>query len=77
MTDPQRYIAIYLAPLQSHPRVHRQAAAPPALDPRHYYPGADATDTPELTLPQLYAAGVEFGHAEARAELKRPKSHGD
>ena len=71
MTDPQRYIAIYLAPLQSHPRVRRQAAAPPALDPRHYYPGADATETSELTLPQLYAAGVEFGHAEARAELKR------
>jgi len=71
VTDPQRYIAIYLAPLQSHPRVRRQAAAPPALDPRHYYPGADATETSELTLPQLYAAGVEFGHAEARAELKR------
>ena len=71
MTDPQRYIAIYLAPLQAHPRVRRQAAAPPALDPRHYYLGADAPEKPQLTLPQLYAAGVEFGHAEARSELKR------
>ena len=71
MTDPQRYIAIYLAPLQAHPRVRRQAATPPALDPRHYYLGADTPEKPQLTLPQLYAAGVEFGHAEARSELKR------
>ena len=28
-------------------------------------------EAPDLTLSQLYAAGVECGHAEARAELKR------
>ncbi len=44
----------------------------PALDPHHFYPEpARPVEAPDLTLAQLYAAGVECGHAEARAELKR------
>src|SRR5438552_436926 len=70
MTDPQRYIAMYAAPLPTHSRA-RRPAVPPRLDPRHYYLGDDEPETPPLTLPQLYAAGVEFGHSEARLELKR------
>src|SRR5437660_5702297 len=70
MTDPQRYIAMYAAPLPTHSRA-RRPAVPPRLDPRHYYLGDDEPETPPLTLPQLYAAGVGFGHSEARLELKR------
>ena len=71
MTDPQRYLAIYLAPLAKRVRKRGDPAAPPALDRRHWsmpegQPGAEA-----LSLPQLFAAGVEGGNAEARSELKR------
>ena len=36
MTDPQRYLAIYLAPLATRVRKRRDPAALPALDMRHW-----------------------------------------
>ena len=70
-TDPQRYLAIYLAPLATRVRKRRDPAALSALDIRHWsmpegHPGAAA-----LSLPQLFTAGVDGGNAEARSELKR------
>ena len=68
MTDPQRYLAIYLAPLAGR-RVTRGERAP-SLDPRHWSPPAAAPAQP-LSLPQLFIAGVDCGNAEARTELRR------
>ena len=71
MTDPQRYLAIYLAPLATRVRKRRDPAALLALDMRHWsmpegHPVAEA-----LSLPQLFSAGVDGGNAEARSELRR------
>ena len=70
MTEPQRYLAIYLAPLATRVRRRRDPAALSALDLRHWSrpegPVAEA-----LSLPQLFTAGVDGGNAEARSELKR------
>ena len=71
MIDPQRYLAIYLAPLPPGPRASRQLEHPPALDPRHCYPPGSDASSRYMSLPQLFTAAVECGHAEARAELKR------
>jgi GT2 family glycosyltransferase/glycosyltransferase involved in cell wall biosynthesis len=70
MTDPQRYQAIYLAALPPGPRAIRNAL-PPLLDAKHFYLPAGAREAPQLSLPQLYIAGVECGNEEARLELKR------
>ena len=70
MTDPQRYQAIYLAVLPAGPRAMPQAA-PPLLDAKHFYLPAGEREAPQLSLPQLYVAGVECGNEEARLELKR------
>jgi GT2 family glycosyltransferase/glycosyltransferase involved in cell wall biosynthesis/predicted nuclease with TOPRIM domain len=70
--EPSRYLDHYLAPLDGtvHPRT--QPAAIPALDVHHFYPEpAHPVEAPDLTLSQLYTAGVECGHLEARVELKR------
>ncbi|HEY7943091.1 MAG: glycosyltransferase [Burkholderiales bacterium] len=71
MTDPQQYLAIYLAPLATRARARAGPTAQPALDARHWsMPEAEqAADV--LSLPQLFRAGVECGSAEARTELKR------
>jgi GT2 family glycosyltransferase/glycosyltransferase involved in cell wall biosynthesis len=71
MTDAQRYLEIYLAPLATRVRKRCDPAALPALDMRHWsvpegHPVAEA-----LSLPQLFTAGVDGGNAEARSELKR------
>ena len=71
MTDPQRYLGIYLAPLATRVRKRRDPAALLALDMRHWsmpegHPVAEA-----LSLPQLFSAGVDGGNAEARSELRR------
>ncbi len=71
MTDPQHYQAIYLAALPPGPRAVRRLAAPPPLEARHWYLPSKKSDAPRFSLPELYAAGVECGHAEARVELKR------
>jgi O-antigen biosynthesis protein len=70
MTEPRRYQAIYLAALPSAPRAgHR--TPPLGLDAKHFYPPAAKRALPQLSLPQLYVAGVECGAEEARKELKR------
>ena len=70
MTDPQRYLAIYLAPLPPGPRAVRPLAQAPAIDAGHCYFASDK-HAKQLSLPQLFTAGVECGHTEARTELKR------
>src|SRR5213593_5000251 len=62
---------MYLAPLPSEPRARQQFAGLPMLDPRHCYLDGDKAEALKLSLPQLFTAGVECGHGEARAELKR------
>ncbi|HEX4523640.1 MAG TPA: glycosyltransferase [Casimicrobiaceae bacterium] len=69
MTDPQRYLAIYLAPLATRGRKRRDPAALPALDVRHWLMPEGGPQA--LSLPQLFAAGVDGGNAEARSELRR------
>ncbi|MEO8566667.1 MAG: hypothetical protein ABI541_09820, partial [Betaproteobacteria bacterium] len=71
MTDPQRYLAIYLAPLATRVRKHVDAAALPLLDGRHWSMPEGLPVRQALSLRQLFAAGVESGNAEARSELKR------
>ena len=69
--DPARYLAQYLAPLPAAPRRATAIADALALPDHHFHPVHVAVEAPDLTLPQLYVAGVECGHGEARAELKR------
>ena len=69
MTDPQRYLATYLAPLLTSRRA-RSAGVPPPIDARHWYLAEPIGDE-RVPLPQLFTAGVECGYGEARAELKR------
>ena len=72
MTEPQRYAAMYLAPLPAFPRARRALSEAPTLDPRHcFLDNSEAAIAPELSLPQLFTAGVQCGHAEAREELGR------
>ena len=70
LMDPVRYAALYTAALPAGPRARRAAPALPLLVDRHFHFDR-AIEQPPLTLPQLYAAGVECGHTEARQELKR------
>src|SRR5262245_7625666 len=70
--DPTLYLERYLEPLGKAQRTRRARAELPALAMQHFYPDAQHADAPpDLTLGELYAAGVECGHAEAREELKR------
>jgi O-antigen biosynthesis protein len=71
MTDPQRYLAIYLAPLATRVRKHVDPAALPLLDRRHWSMPEGQPAAEALSLPQLFTEGVEGGNAEARSELKR------
>jgi GT2 family glycosyltransferase len=71
MSDVETYLAQYLAPLPSRPRSRGQLAAPPVIDARHCYLPDAENETRDLPLLQLYSAGVECGHTEAREELKR------
>ena len=43
----------------------------PPLGERNFHLDADRSRSTPLTLPQLFTAGVECGHTEARVELKR------
>jgi GT2 family glycosyltransferase/glycosyltransferase involved in cell wall biosynthesis len=69
--DPLRYIALYAAALPPAPRPPRPLPALPSLVEHHFHLIAGSGETLPLTLPQLYEAGVECGHTEARLELKR------
>ena len=61
--DPSRYLALYLAPLPPAPRrAHERSRALPALDDQHFYLRTARSRRPDLSLPQLYVAGVECGH---------------
>jgi len=72
MMDPSRYLDRYLEPLAGRARRRAGSAPTPAFDPHHFFPEpAHQVEAPDLTLGQLYTAGVECGHAEAREELKR------
>ena len=70
-TDPQRYLALYLAPLAARVRKRRNPAALPVLDSRHGSMPEGMPAAEALSLPRLFSAGVECGNAEARTELKR------
>src|SRR5215831_19146166 len=72
MTEPQRYAAMYLAPLPAFPRARRALSEAPTLDPRHcFLENGETAVAPDLSLPQLFSAGVQCGHVEARDELGR------
>ena len=43
----------------------------PTRTGHHFYLEEGRVETPRLSLPQLYNAGVDCGHTEARFELKR------
>ena len=69
--DSSRYFALYAVVLPPGDRPKRPLPTLPALGERHFrLPSANAK-APDLTLPQLYDAGVECGHNGARVELKR------
>ena len=69
--DPKEYVRKYLARVPPGLRGPRPAASLPDLDERHYYLAEGHVDTPPLSLIQLFSAGVDCGHTEARNELKR------
>ena len=69
--DPSRYLAQYLAPLPTERRPGTSIRDALALPDHHFHPVEGAVEAPDLTMPQLYVAGVECGHGEARSELKR------
>ena len=67
MSDPQRYVERYIAPL---PQKRAPRADVADFVARHFVP--DSADVgPALTLSELFEAGALCGHAEARAELGR------
>ncbi len=69
--DPARYVARYLAPLPPGSRGVRVAQQPTFPDERHFYLAEGQVEAPPLSLIQLFSAGVDCGHTEARNELKR------
>jgi len=69
--EASRYFALYAVAIPPGARARRALPALPALEERHFRARARSADTPDLTLPQLYSAGVECGHNEARLQLKR------
>jgi len=69
--DPAKYVALYLASLPAGSRGSRPAGALPLLSERHYYLAEGQVEAPPLSLDQLFSAGVDCGHTEARNELKR------
>jgi GT2 family glycosyltransferase/glycosyltransferase involved in cell wall biosynthesis len=72
MTDPQRYLAVYLEPFPApRARVRPSEIALPALDAHHWYMSAAAEPQQPISLSQLFVAGVECGHTGARAQLGR------
>ena len=70
--DPALYLERYLAPLAGEGAARAASAEVPSLGLHHFYPEpTQSAEAPDLTLAQLYAAGVECGHLESRTELKR------
>ncbi len=71
MTDLQRYVATYLAPLPKTPRARSPASPLPQVDERHWYSAAHSIAQPPVAMQKLYSAAVECGYDEARIELRR------
>jgi len=69
LTDPDRYLERYLAPLASANREPFEDI--PEFAARHFETALDERAGERLTLSQLFVAGALCGHAEARAELGR------
>ena len=69
--DPAQYIGKYLASLPPGLRGARSVGTMPPLDERNFYLAEGQVEAPLLSLGQLYSAGVDCGHTEARNELKR------
>ena len=69
--EPFRDLALYSAALPVGARARRALPVLPSLPDHHFHLTAGQVETPMLTLPQLYTAGVECGHMEARLELRR------
>jgi GT2 family glycosyltransferase/glycosyltransferase involved in cell wall biosynthesis len=69
MMEPSRYLALYLARIT--PVAPDADVELPSLELRNWYLDEHEVESPPLSLPQLYRAGVECGHTEARLELKR------
>jgi GT2 family glycosyltransferase/glycosyltransferase involved in cell wall biosynthesis len=67
--EPSRYLALYLAPIAPVPP--SADASPPNLEQRNWYLDAHEVESPPMSLPELYRAGVECGHTGARVELRR------
>ena len=68
--EPARYLSLYLAPLAPGPRPRRAPPPLPTLDQHNFFLAEGEVEAVPLTLPQLFEAGVECGHTQARAELK-------
>lgn len=71
MMDPVRYRDLYLAPIPPGQRVRAQSPEIPSLAEENLYLPNDQIESPPLSLSELFTAGVECGHTEARLELKR------
>ncbi len=69
--DPAQYVGKYLASLPPGLRGSRSAGNLSALHDRNYYLAEGQVEAPPLSLGQLFSAGVDCGHTEARNELKR------
>src|SRR5213595_2477993 len=71
LMEPFRYLALYSAALPVGARQRRPLPVLPSLSDHNFHLTAGQVETPMLTLPQLYTAGVDCGHMQARLELKR------
>src|SRR4030095_1353298 len=71
LMDPAQYVTLYLAPMPAGSREPRRTHNLPKLTESHFYLAEGKSEAPPLTLFQLFSAGVDCGHTEARNELKR------
>ena len=69
--DPEQYVSRYLAAVPAGVRGPRSTTSLPELPERHYYLAGAHVEAPPMSLIQLFSAGVDCGHTEARNELKR------
>jgi len=69
--DPAHYRDLYLAPISTQGRTQVQLIDIPALADGNLYLASDQVASSSLSLSELFTAGVECGHTEARLELKR------
>jgi GT2 family glycosyltransferase len=70
-SDSDRYLAQYLLPVSPRSASQPRPSKPLAISNKHWYEPMARDGAPELSMRQLFIAGVECGHSESRAELKR------